>query len=102
MAAHPELAIGGCVTWIFLLVWILSMVHWIIQAEIDTGLGIMGIVLGFGLGILVVNPPPGNEYITPLIMFAVIGSVALFVPMRSIINRHELVSIDMDAIDRAY
>lgn len=102
MANHPEVAIGGCITWIFLIVWIVSMVHWTIQAEIDTALGLMGIILGLGLGILVINPPAGSEYVTPLIMVAVVCSVALFVPLRNVINRHELVAIDMDAIDRAY
>lgn len=102
MAAHPEIAIFGCITWIFLIVWILSMVHWTIQAEIDTAYGILAIVFGLGMGFLVFNPPAGNDYIAPLITLAVVGSVILFVPLRSLINRHELVAIDMDAIDRAY
>lgn len=102
MASHPEIAVGGCVTWAFLIIWIVSMVHWMIQAEIDTAFGLVGIVLGIGLGVLAINPPAGNEMITPLIMFAVIASVILFIPLRNVINQHELVAIDMDAIDRAY
>ena len=102
LAAHPEIAIFGCITWAFLIVWILSMVHWTIQAEIDTGFGIIAIIFGVGLGFLVFNPPAGNDFISPLITLTVVGSVVLFVPLRSIINQHELVAIDMDAIDRAY
>ena len=102
IAAHPEIAVAGCLTWVFLIIWILSLLHWTIQGDIDTAFGFIGILLGVGLGILVLNPPKGNEFIAPLIMFAVIISVALFVPMRNVISRHELVAIDMDAIERAY
>ena len=102
LAAHPEIAIFGCITWAFLIVWILSMVHWTIQAEIDTGFGIIAIIFGIGLGFLVFNPPAGNDFISPLVTLTVVASVILFIPLRSLINRHELVAIDMDAIDRAY
>ncbi|MEA2552486.1 MAG: hypothetical protein QOJ65_662 [Fimbriimonadaceae bacterium] len=101
-AAHPELAIGGCITWAFLALWIVSMIHWMVQGEIDAGYGIIGVFLGFGLGILAINPPEGSEFLTPVVMFAVVITVVLFVPLRSAINRHELVSIDMEAISRAY
>lgn len=102
IAAHPEIAVAGCLTWAFLIIWILSLLHWTIQGDIDTGFGLIGILIGVGLGVLVLNPPQGNEYIAPLIMFAVIISVALYIPMRNVISHHELVAIDMDAIDRAY
>ena len=102
IAQQPEVLIGGCVTWAFLLVWIISLLHWTIQGEVDTAFGVVGIIVGLGLGVAVINPPAGSEYLTPVIALAVASSVALYVPIRSAISRHELVSIDMDAIDRAY
>lgn len=102
VAAHPETLIGGCITWAFLLLWILSLLHWMIQGDIDTGYGLIGIVIGIFLGIMAISPPPGNELVTPLIAGAVVLTVVLFVPMRSAFARHALVAIDMDAIERAY
>lgn len=101
-AAHPELAVAGCITWIFVVVWIMAMLHWTIQGDIDPPYGILGIVIGLGLGILSISPPAGKDFLTPVAMFAVVGSVALFVPLRTLLNRNELVSIDVDAIERAY
>lgn len=102
IANNPEILIGGCITWAFLLVWIMSLLHWTIQGDIDLPFGIVGIALGLGMGILVISPPPGAEYLTPLVAVVVVSSVALYVPIRSAISKHELISIDMDAIDRAY
>jgi len=102
IAQNPEILIAGCITWAFLLVWVISLLHWTIQGEIELPFGILGITFGLLLGILVINPPPGKEFIVPLIAVAVICTIALWVPMRSIINNHELVAIDMDAIERAY
>jgi ribosomal protein L40E len=102
IAQNPEVLIGGCITWGFLLVWIISLVHWTIQGEVDAPFGILGIIVGLGLGIAVISPPAGAEYLTPIIAVAVAASVALYVPIRSAINRHELVAIDMEAIERAY
>jgi ribosomal protein L40E len=102
IAQNPEILIGGCITWAFLLVWIMSLLHWTIQGEIDTPFGILGMGLGLGLGILVISPPVGSEYLTPVVAVFVVASVALYVPIRSAVNRHELVAIDMDAIERAY
>src|SRR5206468_11853284 len=73
-----------------------------IQGEVEAPFGILGIGLGLGLGVLVINPPAGSEYLTPLIAVVVASSVALYIPLRSVIHRHELVAIDMDAIERAY
>ena len=102
IAQSPELLISGCVTWAFLLVWIMSLLHWTIQGDIDLPWGILGIGLGLALGVLVITPPAGSEYLAPVVAVVVIASVALYVPIRSVINRHELIAIDMDAIDRAY
>lgn len=78
------------------------MVHWMITADIDTAYGVISITIAIALGVLVFNPPKNDSTISFLVTAAVIASVALFVPMRSVLNRHALVTIDMDAIDRAY
>ena len=102
IAQSPELLVFACITWGFLLVWIMSLLHWTIQGEIDAPFGILGITIGLALGAIAISPPKNNEMLTPIIAVAVVSTVALYIPIRSAINRHELVAIDMDAIERAY
>ncbi len=52
MTANPLSALIGCLAWIPLAVWIVSIVQWIISGDIDFLSGFLGIWLAIGLVVL--------------------------------------------------
>jgi ribosomal protein L40E len=78
------------------------MVHWMIQGDVDFGFGIVSIVVAGLLGAVMLNPPNGLTWISPLIAVALAFSVFAFVPLRQALEGRELVAIELDQLDRAY
>ncbi|GMU30139.1 MAG: hypothetical protein AMXMBFR19_04770 [Chthonomonadaceae bacterium] len=97
---RPDILVFGCAIWVPLAVWIISLVHWMVTAEIDFVQGLVGIVVAGALGFLTVNPP--HPSLPPLFVLAAVATIALAPVVRVAINRSEMGSIEVEAIDRAY
>lgn len=100
ISENPLAFAASIAVWIPIAVWIISLIHWMIQGEVDGLLGFIGIVIGVGLGVLTVNPP--NPDLAPVVFLAIVATMAFFVPLRNAMNSRALVALDMSLIERAY
>jgi hypothetical protein len=90
----------GCCIWIPLAVWILSLVGWMVTADIDILTGVLGIWIAIGLGYVAMKPPV--PALSPLSFIAVLITLVMYPWARSALNRRELKSIDVEALEKAY
>ncbi len=98
---HSPLAfVSGCLVWIPVTLWIVSLVHWMIQGDVDFVWGMVGIFLSFVLGILTMTPP--RPEMAPYMLLGVVLTTVLFPIFRSSLNRRALDSVDIEAIEDAY
>ena len=97
---HPMSLIAGCAIWVPIGIWVLALVQWAIQGDVDVLSALAGILVGLGLGgtALLAKEP----YMAPLILIAVLVTMAAFPVVRSSLNKRALDQIDVDAIERAY
>jgi hypothetical protein len=97
---NPGSMLAGCLIWIPIGIWVLSLVHWAVQGDMDVLSAFAGILVGIGLGMtaLIAREP----YMAPLILTAVVITMLAFPVVRSALNKRALDQIDMEAIERAY
>lgn len=93
-------AFFGCLIWLPLMFWVLSLVHWMIMGDIDGLTGTTGILIGFGLGIVALVPPVA--ILSPLSFVVVIATMVLYPFVKSALNQVELRSVDVEALQRTY
>jgi hypothetical protein len=90
----------GCLVWIPLAIWIISLVRWMIGGEMDVLFGFIGIGVALILGTLAIRPPaPQYSIVT---FAAVAGTVVMFPFLRRALNQRSLRSIDMEDLVRAH
>ncbi len=99
-SVDPIPVLLGCTVWIPLLLWISALVHWMIGGEIEVPSGILGIFVGIVLGFVSLHPPV--PALAPLAYVSVWITLALFPVVRMGLNRRELRSVDVHALERAY
>lgn len=100
ISADPLGALAGCLVWIPIAVWVVSIIHWLVGGDIDGFPALVSLVVAIGLGMIAVNPP--TPALSPLILAATATTVFLFPMVRSALNRHALAAIDMEQLDRAF
>ncbi|MFZ4508642.1 MAG: hypothetical protein ACOYON_13185 [Fimbriimonas sp.] len=96
----PLTVIAGCVIWIPLAIWIVSMVHWMIMGEIEWTFGFLGIFLALMLGWTALNPPTPTMPVFTLA--ATVGTMIMFPFVRASLNRRELNSMEIEQVEKAY
>lgn len=97
---EPFNMFSALIVWIPVCIWIVSLIHWMITAEIDTLSGLFGIVLACAVGFLAVNPP--HPSLAPIFVLVAVLTVAIAPVARVAMNRAALQSIEVEAIERAY
>lgn len=100
LTASPEAFCAGCLVWIPIAIWIISMVGWMITGEVETFFGILAIALGLMLGYLTSNPPVDS--MAPLFFLMVVGTMVFFPFLRHAIHRRELAALDLERLEDAY
>lgn len=92
--------IFGALIWLPLAIWILSLVQWTIQGEVDGLTGFLGIATAALMGYFCFTPP---HPILPPVLFGVAVVAVLFYPLiRSQMDRRAMIAIDIGQIERAY
>jgi hypothetical protein len=100
VSRSPESFVSAIVVWVPVAIWIISLIGWMISAEVDTIAGILGILLAVAVGFLAVNPP--HPSLAPVFVVIAIVTVAVAPVTRAAMNRAALQSIEVEAIERAY
>ena len=96
----PMTILLGCTVWVPLLLWISALVGWTIANEIEVVSGILGIAVGFALGICCLHPP--TPILQPIAYATVWLTLPIFPIARAAMNRRELRGVDVHALERAY
>jgi hypothetical protein len=97
---NPLVVAAGCVIWIPLAIWIVSLVHWMVMGDIEPITGVIGLGLAFGLGVasLVAELRAYNGFF----LAAAIGTVALYPFLRQALDRREINKLDLETFEKAY
>jgi hypothetical protein len=90
----------GCLIWVPLVFWVLSLIHWMIQGDIDAGSGLVGILFGFGMGYTAVKPP--IPILSPIAFCLVVGTIVFFPFLRMSLDRRQFRNIEIEGVEKAY
>jgi len=82
------------------MVWIISLINWMIMQEIDAISGILGIVIAAILCAIAIKPP--TPAAGPLAFLALLTIVIMVPILRNILNKRQLIMVDVEVIDRGY
>jgi hypothetical protein len=97
---EPASFVLGCLIWIPLAIWIVSLMRWMVGGEVDLILGIFGIAMAVLLGYIAINPPAPQYSVFAFV--AVAGTVVMFPFVRAAMNRRGLRALDVEDLERAY
>lgn len=97
---HPSWFVIAGISWIFIGIWVISLIGWMIQGEVDVLFGILGIALAFVLGYFSFMPP--IEILRPFTAISVVGLVIVYPFLRKALTDREMLSIDVEAMENAY
>jgi len=91
---------AGCLIWAPIGIWVLGLVQWAVQGDIDPLSAFAGILIGIGLGMTALLAK--DPFMAPLIFAAVVATMIAFPFVRSSLNKKALDRIDVEAVERAY
>jgi hypothetical protein len=97
---HPMLLGIACISWAAIAVWVVSLIGWMVQGEVDVLFGFVGIAVAFVLGYFSFMPP--MEILRPYTAISVVGTVIVFPFLRQALNQRALVALDVEAMENAY
>src|SRR5687768_314904 len=100
ISSEPFGFVSALLIWLPLGLWVVSLVQWMIQDELDILVGIVGIGVAIGLMVLTARPP--DKRLPPVIFVCVIATVVLFPVVRQALLRRSLASMDNEIVERAY
>lgn len=97
---NPMVMLAGCVVWVPIAVWVVSLIHWAIQGDVDVISALVGICVGLALGLTAITAK--EPYMPPLILAGVLVTSIAFPVVRTTLNKRALDQIDIEAIEKAY
>lgn len=98
--ANPAAFISGCVAFIPVSIWVISMINWMIMGEVDGIFGSLAICVALILGGFAASPP--RPELAPIFLAALLVMICLWPVIRASADaRIEHVS-KLDEVDRAY
>lgn len=97
---HPEYLAMACFTWIAIAIWVVGLIGWMVQGDIDGLFGLAGITVGLMLGYFSIQPPV--EILRPFTAIAAVLTIFVFPMLRRALNERALLSIDVEAMENAY
>jgi len=91
---------AALIVWLPVAIWVISLINWMITAEIDTISGLFGVCLALLIGFFAVNPP--HPSLAPVFVLVAFATIAIAPVTRAAMNKAALQSIEVEAIERAY
>jgi hypothetical protein len=100
IANHPAYLFAGCLAWVIVGAWVLTMVHRMIMAEIDIVSGILAIGLFLGLGYMSISPP--TPILQPISIGLLVVSGVMIPVLRAVQGQREKRNVDVEGVEKAY
>jgi|GEM_PF-589909 len=100
VASSPTAFVLGCLVWIPIAIWIITMVGWMVTGEIETIFGILAVALAVVMGYFTSNPPV--DAMAPVLFIALVGTMVFFPFLRLAVHRRELAILDIERLEEAY
>lgn len=97
---HPVWLGIACMAWTAVAVWVVSLVGWMIQGEVDALFGLAGIGVGVALGYFSFNPP--TESLRVFMALSIVVTAIAYPFVRAALTKRALVAIDVEAMEDAY
>lgn len=97
---QPWVFFGGCIVWIPVAIWVLSLVHWMIQGDLELWIGLPGVLAAIVLGAFTMNPP--HPALSPVFLAVAVLGVVLFPSLKAALNRRALAQIDDESLANAH
>jgi hypothetical protein len=97
---NPLIPALGCLVWVAIAVWVVSLVHWIIQGEVEGWAGALFILVLLFVGTFTVRPT--TPIMTPILFSVVVLGGILFPWIRGVVIRHQMQTIDHEQLVKAY
>lgn len=97
---HPGSLVAGCAIWVPIAIWVIALVQWAVQGDVDFLSALAGILIGIGLGMTALLSK--DPVMAPLILSGVLITMVVFPFARRALNKRALEQIDIDTIERAY
>ncbi|MEZ0327898.1 MAG: hypothetical protein ACAH95_18540 [Fimbriimonas sp.] len=98
--SEPISFMFGCLIWIPLAIWIISLMRWMISGEVDLILGLTGMCMAVLLGYIAINPPAPQVSI--LAFVAVVVTMVMYPIVAHAMNKRSLKAMDVEDLERAY
>lgn len=103
---HPGFLGLAILAWIGVIFWVVSLIDWMIQGEVEPLVGFPGIAAAIALGYFSFNPPVGEDpngryamFVRSLFAASTLVTIAIFPFARRALNRRALVAIDMETME---
>lgn len=97
---HPEWLAIMCLAWVAIAIWVVGLIGWMIQGEVDVLFGVLAMAVGLMLGYFSLKPP--IEIMRPFTAVAAVLTIIVFPILRKALNERALLAIDVDAVENAY
>jgi hypothetical protein len=92
--------VAGCLVWIPIAVWFVTLVGWMIQGEVDVLIGLCGLALGAAIGGLALVSK--NQDLAPFLLIAAFSMIIIVPFARSYRSKREMAKIDVEQIEKGY
>lgn len=98
--SNPYAFAAGCVAFIPVAVWVISMINWMIMGEIDGIFGTLSISVAIALGYFTAAPP--RPELAPLFLLGILAMICLWPVIKSSADLRLNHVARLDELDRAY
>ena len=98
--ATPWVFALGCLVWVPVAVWTVSMVGWMVHGEIEALYGVLALAAIYAMAYLTTRPP--DPVFSPFLFVGVLGTVVMYPVFRRSFEGRANRRIDLDLIAGAY
>ena len=96
----PTVASFGILAVVPVVVWVYSLISWMVMGEMDALLGTCGIIAALLLGFVAIAPP--DPLYSPIAFAGLVGMMIVFPFARRQLDRRANVEIEVEQIEKAY
>lgn len=99
-SSNPGSFAVACIAFIPMAVWMIMVIGWTVQGDLDPTSGILACFAGLTLGYFAINPPVPS--LGPLFLLVMLSTMIAYPMARAALNQRELSQMDIEQIEIAY